>query len=261
MAIFGPFSAEQAARLSRQLAAEAHAVAIAEDARGHWLRLVDEEAVRSLERLLNDERDHIWQQAPRVAASSGEAHTWRLPPSGWLTRSVLALCVLVYAGMQLWPRPVFEALHFFTAMSQFATDPWRWFTPALMHFSVLHIVFNLLWWWQLGGLIESRQGSARLLLIFGVGAALPHLLQWWWQGPDFGGLSGVVYALLGYVWLTGRLRPQAGIQVPGGVMIMMLLWLAWGFFAFIGPSMANGAHLGGLLVGLALAWLVPHRTP
>jgi GlpG protein len=30
-------------------------------------------------------------------------------------------------------------------------DVWRYFSHALMHFSVMHILFNLLWWWYLGG--------------------------------------------------------------------------------------------------------------
>lgn len=32
---------------------------------------------------------------------------------------------------------------------------WRYFTHALMHFSLMHILFNLLWWWYLGGAVEN----------------------------------------------------------------------------------------------------------
>ncbi len=38
-------------------------------------------------------------------------------------------------------------------------------------------------------------------------------------------------------------------------MGFMLLWLVLGFMDVFGLSIANGAHLGGLLVGLAQGWL------
>lgn len=32
---------------------------------------------------------------------------------------------------------------------------WRYFTHALMHFSLMHILFNLLWWWYLGAVEKT----------------------------------------------------------------------------------------------------------
>ncbi|VED45788.1 Rhomboid protease glpG [Raoultella terrigena] len=34
-------------------------------------------------------------------------------------------------------------------------EVWRYFSHALMHFSLMHILFNLLWWWYLGGAVEK----------------------------------------------------------------------------------------------------------
>ena len=36
---------------------------------------------------------------------------------------------------------------------------------ALLHFSLLHILFNLMWFWYLGGAVEKRLGSGKLLVI------------------------------------------------------------------------------------------------
>ncbi len=70
-----------------------------------------------------------------------------------------------------------------------------------MHFSLMHILFNLLWWWYLGGAVEKRIGSGKLVVITVISALLSGFVQHQFSGPWFGGLSGVVYALMGYVWL------------------------------------------------------------
>jgi GlpG protein len=44
-------------------------------------------------------------------------------------------------------------------------EVWRYFSHALMHFSLMHILFNLLWWWYLGGAVEKRIGSGKLVVI------------------------------------------------------------------------------------------------
>ncbi len=75
-----------------------------------------------------------------------------------------------------------------------------------MHFSLMHILFNLLWWWYLGGAVEKRLGSGKLIVITLISALLSGYVQQKFSGPWFGGLSGVVYALMGYVWLRGEPR-------------------------------------------------------
>ncbi|MEA7515223.1 hypothetical protein ONK27_26390, partial [Salmonella enterica subsp. enterica serovar Virginia] len=42
------------------------------------------------------------------------------------------------------------------------------------------------------------------------------------------GLSGVVYALMGYVWLRGERDPQSGIYLQRGLIIFALLWIVAG---------------------------------
>ena len=51
-------------------------------------------------------------------------------------------------------------------------------------------MFNLLWWWYLGGQIEQRLGSGKLFILLIVGAALPNIAEFFASGPRFGGLSG-----------------------------------------------------------------------
>lgn len=184
-----------------------------------------------------------------------------LHQAGPLTLVVIIACLAIYA-LDAIGLPIFDELAFHPTLAQFTDwQAWRYVTPAFIHFSVLHLVFNLLWWWYLGGQIEQRLGSGKLFILLLVGAALPNIAEFFVSGPRFGGLSGVVYALLGYSWMRARLQPACGLTMPPALMGFMLIWLVLGFFDMLGTSTANMAHLVGLLVGLLQGWLDRHHRP
>nr|WP_297348710.1 rhomboid family intramembrane serine protease GlpG [uncultured Glaciecola sp.] len=135
---------------------------------------------------------------------------------------------------------------------------WRLFTPAFLHFSVMHIIFNLIWWWVLGSQLERTFGSMALAVIFAIAAISSNVAQLIVSGPNFGGLSGVVYALFGYVWWIGLLRPQWGLGLPNNLVYFLLGWLALGYFDVLWVNMANEAHLFGLISGCLMA-LATHQ--
>ncbi|WP_028772000.1 rhomboid family intramembrane serine protease GlpG [Shewanella waksmanii] len=181
--------------------------------------------------------------------------------AGPLTLAVIAICSLIFIGFNIgFANQIFEQLAFFGAVPQAEFSQfWRVFTPSLMHFSALHIIFNLLWWWYLGGKIENRIGLAPLAIILVVAGTLPNIVQYYMTGPNFGGLSGVVYAVFGYTWIMGTRAPQCGISLPRAYVGFMLVWLVLGFTDMFGLSIANGAHLGGLLVGMLQGFIDSQR--
>jgi GlpG protein len=125
---------------------------------------------------------------------------------------------------------------------------WRLFTPIFLHMGWLHILFNMLWLRDLGSMVEGRQNSVVLGLLVLVFAAGSNLAQYFLEGPAFGGMSGVVYGLLGYIWIRGKLDPGSGLYLNQPTVIMMLLWMVVGFSGAM--HMANWAHLGGLVLGM-----------
>ncbi len=146
-----------------------------------------------------------------------------------MTLFIMAASIVVFVLLQLKSAPsVLLALHFPADASQ-QWQLWRWVTHAILHFSALHIAFNVLWWWQLGGDIEQKLGSKKLLQIFLVSAALSGAGQYWVEGANFGGLSGVVYALVGYLWMLGSKSPQVGLGIARPIVGFMLVWLVLGF--------------------------------
>ena len=174
--------------------------------------------------------------------------------AGPLTWAVTIACIAVFILMNIVGEQAVMIWLAWPYDSELQFEGWRYFTHALMHFSLMHILFNLLWWWYLGGMVEKRLGSGKLLVITVISALLSGFIQHKFAGPWFGGLSGVVYALMGYAWLRGERDPQSGIFLQRGLIIFSLIWLIAGLFNIFGLSMANGAHFAGLLVGLAMAF-------
>lgn len=136
---------------------------------------------------------------------------------------------------------------------------WRLLGPAFIHFSALHIIFNLLWWGMLGAKIERTLGISMLLIVFLVSATISNAAQALFSDPVqgnlflFGGLSGVVYAVMGFVWWLGWLRPSWGLSLPNSIVGFMLVWLVIGYADILWVSMANAAHTAGLISGCLLA--------
>jgi GlpG protein len=118
----------------------------------------------------------------------------------------------------------------------------------------------MLWLRDLGGMIETVEGSVKLLLLVVISAAISNWAQYLVTGnPVFGGMSGVVYALLGYVWMKGKFHPGSGLFLHKQTVTMMMIWLVVCFTGLLGP-IANYAHLGGLIVGVAWGFAETRRV-
>ena len=137
---------------------------------------------------------------------------------------------------------------------------WRLVTPIFIHFSMMHIAFNLLWVWDIGRKVERVIGSYLYLALVLVTALASNYLQYMdLKTPLFGGMSGVVYAIIGFAWLVAKLVPNCPNMISKPIMIFLMLWLALGYTSIMEQigigKMANTAHLVGLICGLVGAIL------
>lgn len=126
---------------------------------------------------------------------------------------------------------------------------WRLITPIFLHANAMHLLFNMLWLIDLGGTIERRKKAWFLGLLALASAVFPNLAQYFWAGPAFLGMSGVVYGLFGYVWMKDRYAPDEGLALNPHTSFYMLAWLVVCMTGWLGP-IANTAHVGGLVVGV-----------
>ena len=138
-------------------------------------------------------------------------------------------------------------------------EVWRFLTPIFIHMSVLHIVFNMLWLADLGSMIESRQSTlllARLVLLLAVAS---NMVQYTVTGSGaFGGMSGVVYGLIGYMWMRGKYDPSCGLRLHPQTVVTAMIWFFICFVPGLVGPIANGAHAGGLIVGAIWGRLAAH---
>jgi GlpG protein len=136
---------------------------------------------------------------------------------------------------------------------------WRVVTPIFIHFNVLHIFFNLLWLRDLGSMIEARQSSLYLGVLVLALAVASNLAQYYYAGPAFGGMSGVIYGLLGYIWIRGKLDPGSGLFLHPTTVMMMIVWFVLCWTPVLGSWVANMTHTVGLFMGMAWGYLASVR--
>lgn len=145
----------------------------------------------------------------------------------------------------------------FSVYSQvFQGQLWRMVTPIFLHFGVLHILFNMMWVWQLGRVIEAMKGSLFFLMLVLAVALVSNNAQALWDQyiagmRGFGGMSGVVAGLFGYAWMKSRFQPEQGLRIPDQMVGLMLGWLIICSLGWVGP-IANAAHWGGLATGMVM---------
>jgi GlpG protein len=190
---------------------------------------------------------------------------------GYLTYALIVVCVVVSLLSNLGHNetvlrglfindPADPAAGFLPEVR--AGEVWRLFTPVLIHFGAAHLLFNMLWLLQLGSLIEGRQGRVRFgLLVLGL-ALGSNVAQYAVHGAGFGGMSGVIYGLFGYVWLRGKFDPGSGLFIDRQAVILMIVWFFACMSGWVGP-VANVAHGAGLALGAGLglltAWMARRR--
>ncbi|WP_017443596.1 rhomboid family intramembrane serine protease GlpG [Gayadomonas joobiniege] len=220
-----------------------------------------DEAKHLLDQFVNNPNDKkfldaSWQRGEtdnilrsQTVGTMGLKSIWR--DSGFFVRISTMLMLVIYGvevlGGANW---LYQRFSFPASAEHFELlEIYRLITPALMHGSPTHLVFNLFWWFWLGGQLEKHYGAPWLLNLFLLSAVAAHALQYVMENPWFLGLSGVVYGLLGYA-MVAQAKNKLPFKVPNGIFIMMLLWLVIGFTGFLPIPMANWAHLGGLIAGI-----------
>jgi GlpG protein len=139
---------------------------------------------------------------------------------------------------------------------------WRLVTPIFLHFSIMHLLFNMWMLRDLGGVIEEVRGPRRFVPLVLLLAVTSNLGQYYLGHmsfddgivilllrSNFGGMSGVLYGLFGYAWMKSRLEPQLGLFLHPNTVVLMLLWFFLCMTGGVGP-IANAAHAVGMIVGI-----------
>lgn len=145
---------------------------------------------------------------------------------------------------------------------------WRLFTPALLHGGLFHLIINAIWLLILGTQVEQRLRPMHFLLLVLMSGILSNIAQYLMGGPLFFGLSGIVCALLAFIWMRQRLAPWEGYLISrptimlltifilgmAGLQVVSFLLEIYGK-SFFRIGLANTAHIVGGLSGLLMGRL------
>jgi membrane associated rhomboid family serine protease len=184
----------------------------------------------------------------------------------WVSAAIVAINIAIFVAMAITTKKFGQ----FTAPELLAWGAnfgpltvngqwWRAFTALFVHFSLLHLAVNMWALWNVGRLTERLFGSATLAFIYAGAGILASLSSIAWDpslstvgasGPIF----GVFGAFLAFLWRQRR-------QIPVG--IVRRHWISTSVFVLfslvngaIQPGIDNAAHVGGLLSGLVLGYVL-----
>lgn len=139
-------------------------------------------------------------------------------------------------------------------------EPYQLITHMFAHGGFLHILFNMYALWLFGAVLERKWGAKKFLIFYfacGLAAGITQMLLS--PAPAIGA-SGAVMGLLAAFALT---FPNVEFFIIPFPFPIKAKWLAiiyaaidiFGGFSGIGDNIAHFAHLGGLVMGLILAFI------
>jgi len=141
---------------------------------------------------------------------------------------------------------------------------WRLVSPVLVHGSLIHLLFNMYFLYLVGPLVEQLYGSVRFVVLYVLTAAAGSAASFLLGGPyPSVGASGAIFGLCGVLLAVSLVhrpvldRRGRAIMSQIGALVVINLVIGFGFGALLSVPIDNAAHVGGLLAGLWLGFVVP----
>ena len=206
---------------------------------------MNDDPFRSRSESLNDAQDKAASEERSVHVSAPES-------APYVTYTIIAITSLVY---------VLQLISSDLPIAFLAKDNdlirrgeyWRLLTPALVHGSLPHILFNMYALLSFGTSLERHFGHGRFFLLYVLGAFAGNVMSFLLTRADSVGASTAIFALIGAegVFLIQNRKLFAGQfrSAIGNVIFVVAVNL----FLGLAPTIDNWGHIGGLLGGLIFA--------
>ena len=150
--------------------------------------------------------------------------------------------------------------------------PHQWLTANFLHADIFHLVFNMLFLWVFGTVIEGKIGSLKMLALYlGISVvfgALFQILTLWCPSNNAFGASGVIFGLAAmsfiwapeskiHAWLIYWILLRAGIkdlETEISLIVGFFAVLQIAFSLLFGSGLIGElGHIVGALIGLTVA--------
>ena len=134
---------------------------------------------------------------------------------------------------------------------------WTILSASLLHGSVLHIFFNMMWLNNLSKIGSSIWGAHRMVIVFVLTGASGFLLSNMMQNMPTVGASCSIFGIMGALIIFGHRRGgEAGRAMSNQIWAWVIIGLIFGMSL---PGINNYGHIGGLLGGFVMGYFLPSR--
>lgn len=149
---------------------------------------------------------------------------------------------------------------------QSVVDLYRFITPMFLHVDLMHIAFNMVALYSVGGLLESVLGKRNFLLLYFIAGITGNVVSYvadvfFASGVTVSaGASTSVFGLFVAVALLGALHKGNNryfAQYSKSMLTIIGINVA---YTFLVPSISISGHLGGALGGLIAMFMIPSKN-
>ncbi|MGZ3749705.1 MAG: rhomboid family intramembrane serine protease [Mucilaginibacter sp.] len=153
---------------------------------------------------------------------------------------------------------VFEKIYLFMGFSSreqvLNGQVWRLLTSIFLHFSFMHLLFNMIALVYIGSLIECKLGRWNFLMMYlftGITASMVSTI--WNSGVISGGASGAIFGLFGILLalLSTNFYERSARKA---LLISTAIFVAYNIIP-VGRGIDHAAHFGGLISGYIFGWI------
>lgn len=177
----------------------------------------------------------------------------------WMTYTIIGITVFIFLfQMAIKASTEYDLVAFLGAKINeniLQGEVWRFFTPILIHASLVHLAINMYSLYIMGRILEEHYGHGRLLVLYLLGAFSGNVISFWMtQSPSYGSATALfalvsaeaVFVIQNRFLFGDRIRQiLMNISLIIAINLSLSLFLkveAWGL-------------VGGLMGGLAFSWL------
>lgn len=188
---------------------------------------------------------------------------WRNEP--FITYGLLAVSVLMYLLMSFngGSQNPLTLMYYGAKINELIVygEWWRLITPMFLHIGISHLLFNGLILYFLGAQLERILGHFRFLLLYLFSGILGNVASFAINSAMSAGASTAIFGMFASTIVLAKMYPyHAGIQqLSRNYLFLIIINVIMGFTS---SSVDNAGHLGGLLGGYLLMYVLstPHTS-
>lgn len=191
-----------------------------------------------------------------------------------VTLALIALNVIVYlievynSGLKvsITNQVLVDMGAMYTPYVRSAADLYRFITPMFLHVDLMHIAFNMVALYSVGGMLEHVLGKRNFLLLYFIGGITGNVISYLADVyisttiTISAGASTSVFALFVAAALLGVLHKGNNryfAQFSKGMLSIIAINI---FYTFLVPSISISGHLGGAFGGLIAMFMIPSKN-